>query len=93
MNTDKENNKNNTNDENITNEENNKQQIKELGIRNQYLRSNINKMLGIISTYREEIKSNEEIIDTLCKHKVVNDYLSYTYDERPQYCKICNLYK
>ena len=83
----------NTDKENNINEENNKQQIKELGIRNQYLRSNINKMLGMISTYREEIKSNEEIIDTLCEHKWVNDYLSYTYDERPQYCKKCNLYK
>ena len=83
----------NTDKENNINEENNKQQIKELGIRNQYLRYNIYKMLGMISTYREEIKSNEEIIDTLCDHNWVNDYLSYTYDERPQYCKKCNLYK
>lgn len=87
MNTENENNENNENDEN------NIQQIKELGIRNQYLRTNINKMLRMISNYREEIGSNEEIIDGLCNHIWVNDYLSYTYDERPQYCKKCNLYK
>ena len=50
-------------------------------------------MLRMISNYREEINDNEKIIDRLCDHIWVNDYLSYTYDERPQYCKKCNLYK
>ena len=69
------------------------QEVKELMIRNQYLRSNINKMLKNIREYREEINDNEEIIDKLCDHILVNDYLSYLYDERPKYCKKCFLYR
>ena len=76
-----------------SNDEINEQEIKELMIRNQYLRSNINKMLKNIREYREEINDNEEIIDKLCDHIWINDYLSYSYDERPKYCKKCFLYR
>ena len=69
------------------------QEVKELMIRNQYLRSNINKMLKNIREYREEINDNEEIIDKLCDHIWVNDYLCYSYHERPKYCKKCFLYR
>lgn len=84
---------NNTNKNTNSNDEINKQDVKELMIRNQYLRSNINKMLKIIREYREEINDNENIMDILCDHNWINDYLSYSYDERPKYCDKCFLYK
>lgn len=84
---------NNTNKNTNSKDEINKQDVKELMIRNQYLRSNINKMLKIIREYREEINDNEKIMDILCDHIWVNDYLSYSYDERPKYCEKCFLYR
>ena len=72
---------------------NNEEEVKELMIRNQYLRSNINKMLKIIQEYRNEINDNDKNIDQLCNHIWVNDYLSYSYDERPKYCEKCLLYR
>jgi hypothetical protein len=83
---------NNTN-KNINLKDTNKQEVKELMIRNQYLRSNINKMLKMIQEFRNEINDNEEIMDKLCNHIWINDYLSYSYDERPKYCNKCFLYR
>lgn len=83
----------NDTNKNINLKDTNKQEVKELMIRNQYLRSNINKMLKMIQEFRNEINDNEEIMDKLCNHIWINDYLSYSYDERPKYCNKCFLYR